>query len=437
MFQVSLAQLDTGMQLMTVPMPAVNSITALLLVNVGSRYEGPKEHGAAHLLEHLVFRGTINYPDGLQLSIALDSIGANSNAFTAKEYTGFYVTVASAHLETGLEILKELVFFPLIRATDVAQEKAVVIEEIKMHRDSPEDYVSDEFEQLVYHGTGLQHPISGSVSLVRQQSAASLRRFLHKWYGLENVTLVLAGDESKLTDQETLKQVRTTFSGEVGKKSREATVFDELTKRANHHQQRREQFLTSNPISRRKKVQRRRDTEQVHAVLGWPALRRDDPQRYVLTVLANIMGGNRSSRLFQTIREQANLAYYIYADIDQYHDGGVLGVSAGLNSNKYQRGLKLIQQEFAQVAEEKKPFTNEELARAQDYLTGRIVLGLESSRAVAQHYGLSWLLLGRVEEPQVVIEGIKAVELDQLQALVKQLVVPDEMRLVLVGKFRS
>ncbi len=431
MLKIKKQTLKSGMRVVYVPMPAVKSITTLLLVNTGSRYEESTEQGLAHLLEHLVFRGTQKYPDSLSLSIALDGIGASSNAFTAKEYTGFYVTAASLHLEFCLKMLRELVFFPLIRSEDVEQERAVVIEEIKMHRDSPEDFIADEFEQMVYQGSSLEHPISGSIESVSLQTASSLQKFLNKWYGLENLTLVIAGDKKVLDENDLSSKIDTIFN--------DKNLFGEdegkkIDKRANHHHERRLGFFKENCFSTKKSIKRKRDTEQAHLIMGWPALKRDDPQRYVLTVLATVMGGNRSSRLFQTIREKANLAYYVFADVDQYQDAGLLGVSAGLNSKKLEQGIELIKNEFDQLATNKKPINQEELERAQAYLTGRITLSLESSRAVAQHYGLSWLLLNRIDEPQDVIKGIRGVTLDQLQSLAPKIIKPDELRIAVVSR---
>lgn len=430
MLKIKKQTLGSGMKVIYVPMPAVKSITTLLLVNTGSRYEESTEQGLAHLLEHLVFRGTQKYPDSLSLSIALDSIGASSNAFTAKEYTGFYVTAASLHLEFCLKMLRELVFFPLIRPEDVEQERAVVIEEIKMHRDSPEDYIADEFEQMVYQGSSLEHPISGSIESVSLQTASSLQKFLHKWYGLENLTLVIAGDKKVLDESDLSNKIDAIFNDKNQFGEDEGKKID---KRANHHLERRLEFFKDNCFSTKKSIKRKRDTQQAHLIMGWPALKRDDPQRYVLTVLATVMGGNRSSRLFQTIREKANLAYYVFADVDQYQDAGLLGVSAGLNSKKLEQGIELIKNEFNQLITNKKPINQEELERAQAYLTGRITLSLESSRAVAQHYGLSWLLLDRIDEPQDVIKGIRGVTLDQLQSLASKIIRPDELRIAVVS----
>ena len=431
MFNVTYEKLELGLQLIIAPMPALKSVTALVLVNAGSRYEEESEYGAAHLLEHLVFKGTKNYPDGYKLSIALDSIGASSNAFTSKEYTGFYVTAASSYLDFSLNILNELVFLPLIRPLDVDKEKAVVIEEIKMYRDSPEDFISDEFEQAIYRGTSLEHPICGTPNSVQQQSALSLRGFLQKWYGLENITLVLAGDEAKLTEPELINNILKIFTPHDSAKTKEK---NSIRDQVNKHQHKRQQYLVKNNLfSDDKLIKRHRSTEQAHLVLGWPALKRDHPQRFASNLLSTIMGGNRSSRLFYAVREQANLAYYVYADVDQYHDGGFLGVSAGLNLEKKEEGIELITSEFAQLVDGTKPLSEEELQRAKDYLTGRIYLGLENSNSVARHYGLSHLLYDRIEHPQEVINGINSVRLKQLEQLAQKLNVADEMRLAVVS----
>ncbi len=411
--------LDNDLQVITVPLPALRSITALLVVNTGSRYEQPDFYGAAHLLEHVVFKGTEHYPSSLELSIALDSLGAVSNAFTGKESTGYYVTAASRHIQTSLRILKELMFYPLLQPADIEQEKKVVVEEIKMHRDSPGDFIADEFEQMVFKGTGLEHPISGYLSNVRQLNQAKLKSFLDNWYGLDNMVLVLAGDADCLTAKSFMTEVQNIFQ-------------DQPEGRADGHAKQRSRFLTDNPISSRKKLVKHRDTQQTHLVLGWPALNRNDPQRYVLKVLATVLGGNRSSRLFDVVREQAGLAYYIYSDVDQYHDGGILGARAGINIRRTEEGIETIIQEFVDLAKGGKPVTPEELERAQQSIVGKILLSLEHSRLVAQQYGLSQILRSQIETPQEIMQGIEQVTLNQVQALAQQLIKPKEVRVALV-----
>jgi predicted Zn-dependent peptidase len=426
MFNPQTKILQNGLEVITIPLPALKSASALLVVNTGSRFENKSQFGAAHLLEHLVFKGTRAFPTSLELSIALDSVGAISNAFTSKESTGYYVTAASKHLPHSLKILKELIFYPLLREEDVEAEKLVVAEEIRMHHDAPDDFIADEFEQMVYQGSGLGHPISGDLKSVASLSAEKLKSFLNDWYGLENMVLVIAGDAEALSRADFFKEVEAIFD------SQPEGRISHYGGGAGHHQQKRATFLSDNPISGRKLLRHERATEQAHLVLGWPALKRDDPQRYALMVLSTVLGGNRSSRLFDVVREQAGLAYYVYSDVDQYHDGGVFGASAGVNSERVEEAIEVIVAEFNKIADGTQPVTVEELKRAKDYLIGKIFLSLEHSYSVAQQYGLSKTLLGRIEDPDDIIAGIKKVSLKHLQKLAKQIIKKDEARVAVV-----
>lgn len=476
MFNTQTKILKNKLEVITIPLPALKSVTALLVVNTGSRFENKSQFGVAHLLEHLVFKGTRAYPTSLELSIALDSVGAVSNAFTSKESTGYYVTVASKHLPLSLKILKELIFYPLLRDEDIEAEKLVVAEEIRMHRDAPDDFISDEFEQMVYQGSGLGHPISGDLKSVASLNAKKLTGFLNDWYGLENMVLVIAGDAQVLTRADFFNEVEAIFNsrpeGREQPKGRNQSEGREQSERREQlekqvggfaeqasrsrkhsnspqqtslhqqtsslhqqtslHQQKRDSFLSDNPISGRRLIRHERATEQAHLVLGWPALRRGDLQRFALTVLSTVLGGNRSSRLFDVVREQAGLAYYVYSEVSQYHDGGMFGASAGVNSERVEEAIKIIVNEFIKIADGTQPVTAEELKRAKDYLIGKIFLSLEHSYSVAQQYGLSKTLLGRIEDPDDIIAEIKKVSLKQLQRLAEQIIKKDQVRVAMV-----
>lgn len=420
MFNCHQEQLSNGLIILRIPMPAVKSLTAMTLVNVGSRFERPVEYGLAHVVEHMVFKGTKQYPDRLKMAIELDGIGANSNAFTSKEYTGFYVTVASHHYETSLKILKELIFAPLLRQQDLEQEKQVIIEEIRMRYDSPEDYIAEEFERLIYQGSGLEHPISGSVESVINLKTEFVRSFLDSWYGLGNIVLVLAGDAKLLNQPEFLKTTKKIFSAQP-------------TAKQNEWAKKRQTLLKAPPISNQRLLVSHRETAQAHLTLGWPALKRDDPQRYVLSVLSVVLGGNRSSRLFNTVRENKNLAYYVHADVDQYHDVGLFGACAGVNLDRVQEGIEATVKEFYKLATGLEPVKSAELKKAKDYLTGKMILGLEDSQSVAYYYGLHKMLLNRVEDPEEVNQKIQQVTIAEVQELAKKLIQPKQLRLGVIG----
>ena len=420
MFNCHQEQLPNGLVILRIPMPAVKSLTAMTLVNVGSRFEQPTEHGLAHVVEHMVFKGTKQYPDRLKMAIELDGVGASSNAFTSKEYTGFYVTVASRHYETSLKILKEMIFAPLLRRQDLEQEKQVIIEEIRMRHDSPENYIAEEFERLIYQGSGLEHPISGSAESVINLKAGLVRNFLDSWYGLGNIVLVLAGDAELLKQPKFLNTAKKIFSAQP-------------TAKQNEWAEKRRVLLKTLPMSNQRLLVSHRKTAQAHFTLGWPALKRNDPQRYVLSVLSVVLGGNRSSRLFNTVRENKNLAYYVHAEVDQYHDIGLFGACAGVNLDRIQEGIEATVKEFYQIASGADPIKSAELQKAKDYLAGKMILSLEDSQSVAYYYGLRKMLLDRVEDPEEVTEKIQQVTKAEVQALAKQLIQPKQLRLGVIG----
>ncbi len=424
MFQPHLNQLDSGLTIIKIPMQSLRSVTVLGLLKTGSRFEDKNQYGMAHFLEHLVFKGTRQYSTQLELAVKLDSVGASSNAFTSKEYTGFYVTAASRHTALALEVIKELIFAPLLREKDIEREKPVILEEIKMHQDAPDEFIAQEFERMVYQGSGLEHPISGSERSVTAANQAQLQHFLNKWYGLENMVLILAGDAECLSTVETDQSIQQIFNRQPAE-------------REGNHQQKLKNYLTDQPYGSQRLLIKHRDTAQAHFALGWPALKRDDPQRYVLSVLSTVLGGNRSSRLFHSIREKMSLAYYIYSDVDQYTDGGILGAKAGVNIERAAEAVQAVAAEFYKIGSAKIPVEEKELAKARNYLTGRVVLSLESSQAVAQYYGLRRLLLDRIEDPDEVIEKIQAVTVEEVQDLASRLLKPEKLRVALIGPFED
>ncbi len=424
MFKPSIDQLNSGLKVIKVPMTSLKSVTCMALVNAGSRYEKLQQQGMAHFLEHLVFKGTKQFPDRLELARKLDSVGADSNAFTSKEYTGYYVTSASDHLATGLEVIKELLFAPLLEPDDVQHEKKVVIEEIKMVEDTPNRRIANLFENKTYQGTGLAHDISGLPETVQKFEAGQLKDFLNSWYGLSNMSLVIAGDAQVVSSSTTSQLVKEVFAYTP-------------QNRSNHQRKDLQNYFADQVVSDQRLTIEIKDTAQAHFVLGWPALKRGHPQRYVLSVLSTILGGNRSSRLFNEIREKKGLAYYIWADIDQYHDVGIVGAQGGLNSNKVSEGIEATVEQFWAIARGKSKVNQAEIKEAKDYLTGRMLLGLENSQSVARYYGLKDVLLDKMEDPDQIVDRIQAVTVNQVNQLADQLIQPGELRLAIIGDFEG
>lgn len=417
-------KLSSGLQIIRVPMAGVESITVLALCNTGSRYETPAEEGIAHFFEHIVFKGTKNYPDAQILAGAIDEIGADFNAFTSKEYTGYYVKSASKHIERSLDVVSDMLLQPLIKEDDVQREKKVIIEEINMYQDMPKSQVGNIFETMVFEGSGLSHDILGSRETINAITRKHFLKFLKKWYSLGNLVLVIAGDAKVVNSEKTIPLVKKYFNKKH--EERDSGRIDTIK-------------LVSKElrISNKKLKLEYKKTEQAHLVLGWVGLNRDDERRYALTLLATVLGGNMSSRLFTEVREKRGLCYYVRSDNDYYHNTGIFGASAGVDPTRIDEAIQVILDEFSSLANGKNPITADELRKAKDYINGTMVLGLEDSRSVGQFFGLKQVLSDKISSPQEVLDKISKVTLAQVNKLAKDLIVPGEARLAVIGPYKS
>lgn len=417
----TLTKLACGLQVLRIPMPSVASLTALVLTNTGSRYETPEKEGIAHFFEHIVFKGTEHYPTALDLSSAVDEIGAEFNAFTSKEYTGYYVKSASKHLQTSLEVLSDMLLRPVIRETDVVRERGVIIEEINMYRDNPMAHVANLFDQLFFADRGLNHDIIGSKETVNSITSQDFEHFLSEWYSLENMLLILAGDDEVVGSQKALDLAEKMFT-KTPKVQRVNTHVD------------LKPFFADATVSNERLWVENKKTEQAHLVLGWPGLQRDSEERHILSVLSVIMGGNMSSRLFTEVREKRALCYYVRSDTDFFHNAGVVGASAGVDPTRVYEAIQVILEEFAALTAGQKPVTEAELKKAKEYISGMTVLSLEDSQSVAQYFGTKQLLNGTIETPEEVLKKVQTVTIDQVHALAKQLF-SGKVKLAVIGPF--
>jgi predicted Zn-dependent peptidase len=417
-------KLPSGLQIIRVPMPEVKSVTVLALANTGSRYETPKEQGIAHFFEHIVFKGTKNYPNAQVLSGAIDAIGADFNAFTSKEYTGYYVKSASDHLNTSLDVVSDMLLAPNILQEDIDREKGVIIEEINMYEDTPMRQIAVLFEGLVFHGSGLEHDTLGTKQTVSGITSQDFRRFLKKWYGLGNLVLIVAGDSKVVKSDKTLELIKKYFGKNADQREGERIDTRKLS-------------LKELKASNQKLLVTYKKTEQAHLCLGWPSIDREDERRYALTLLSTVLGGNMSSRLFTEVREKRGLCYYVHSDIDFYHNTGVFGASAGVDPNRIEEAISVILTEFYNLADGVNPVTEEELKKAKDYISGTTVLGLEDSRSVAQFFGMKKLLSDKIKSPSEVLEAFAKVTLKEVNAVAAEMIKKGECRLAVIGPYKS
>lgn len=426
MLKHSVQVLDSGLELIRIPMASISSVTALVLGNTGSRYEKPAQQGLAHFFEHMVFKGTKKYPDPQVLASTIDAVGAQSNAFTSKEYTGYYVKAASKHLERSLDVLSDMLLQPLIRPEDIEREKGVIIEEINMYSDSPMQDIDNVFDQLLFENESLGHDVIGTKETVSGMTHQDFLDLLSSWYGLPNLTLVLAGDVTVVESDQTLDLVSKLFGGE--KRPQENRV---------DHRVEVAPLLKSSWKNTGRLLVKTKQTEQAHLMLGWPGLVRSDERRYALALLSIVLGGNMSSRLFTEVREKRGLCYYVHSTVDYYHDAGVFGAAAGVDPRRIHEAVQVIIDEFSQLSSANKAISQQELDRAREFAMGTLVLSLEDSQSVAQYYGVRQLLQRKIDTPDAVIERLKRVTLEEINLLAQTLLKSGEMRLALIGPFEQ
>lgn len=422
MFKHQLHQLKSGLRVITIPMASVESLTVMALADTGSRYEQPNQYGIAHFFEHMVFKGTARYPEAQDLAQAVDSVGANFNAFTSKEYTGYYVQVAARHFELALDVVSDMLLTPQLRQADIDREKGVIIEEMNMYADMPASDIGDRFEEMAFAGNGLAHKIVGTKETVSSITTQDFKDFLAQWYDLSNLVVVVAGAASVVNKSQTLGQIEQMFA-KAG------------ASRSNHTSARHERLPQL--LSDQRSVFVTKKTEQNHFTFGWPSIERLSDRRHTLTLLSSIIGGNMSSRLFSEVREKRGLCYYVHSDLTQYHEGGLFGGSAGVDPARIEEAVKVSLDEFKLMASGEKKVTADELKRAKEYVIGKTVLGLEDSQSVAQFYGLRQLLQGQVENPDDFMEKIRQVSLEEVQGLVADLIQPQQLRFGLIGEFNE
>ncbi len=393
-------------------MEGVKTVTALVMVATGSRYETARISGISHFIEHMPAKGTKKRPSSILISSAIDAIGGATNAFTAKEYTGFYVKAGAEHLELLLDVLADELLNPLFRPEDIESERGVIIEEINMYEDQPQARVAEVLEKLMYPGSPLGWRISGEKATITKITRQDMLDYHQQMY---NARSVVVGVSGKLNGR-VLEKIGKYF-GAVPKGK--MIPFDRVSE-----QQKKPQAALYF-----------KKTDQAHLCLGLRAYPLGHPDRYAAAVFTNILGGNMSSRLFIEVREKRGLAYYVGSGIEEYHDCGNLTVQAGLRLSAVEEAIKVILSQLALMSA--KPVSASELRRAKDYFKGRMVLRLEDSFNQAMMYTSQELLEGKIETPEEILAQVEKVTAADVQRVAKDLFANHKLNLALVGPFKD
>jgi predicted Zn-dependent peptidase len=392
--------LPGGLRVVTETLPSVRSATFGIWVQVGSRDETPALNGATHYLEHLLFKGT-RQRSALDISSAVDAVGGEMNAFTAKEYTCYYARVLDNDLPLAVEIVCDMLTGSLIEASDIDAERGVILEEIAMTEDDPGDCVHDLFAQTMFGDSPLGRPVLGTVETVNDLDRDRITRFYKKHYDPTRLVVAAAGNVDHAT---VVRQVRAAFDKAGALTSTDAAPVAPRNGSRSVRAAGRVELLN-------------RRTEQAHVVLGMPGLSRTDERRWALGVLNTALGGGMSSRLFQEVREKRGLAYSVYSYTSGFADCGLFGVYAGCRPSQVHDVLKICRDELDRAAAQ--GLDDEEIGRAVGQLSGSTVLGLEDTGALMNRIGKSELCWGAHLSVDEMLERIAAVTPDDVRAVAR------------------
>jgi predicted Zn-dependent peptidase len=400
--------LDSGVRIVTETMPSVRSVALGFYVATGSATEDVSVAGWSHLLEHMLFRGTESY-GSLEIDQIFDSMGAELNAGTGKDSTSVFSRVLDVHLERAFDVLADMVWRPNVDEAELGPEREIVIEEIAMYEDDPQDLVFDVLGGAVFGDHPLGRPVIGTRASVAAASAPALKEFHAGRYLPHDVVVAAAGSVHHDALVRLVERVQAS-ADQTGRAPEQDPVPDGLAPALRFVQ---------------------RDTEQYHLTLGAPGLARDDERRYALRVLDTILGGTSSSRLFQEVREKRGLAYSVFSFTSQHARAGQVGVYVGTRPDNVGKALRVVGDELARLLDG--GVSTDELERAKDHAKGRIVLALESTSARMSRLGsalLAGLPLLTLDE---MIERVDAVRAEDVDALARELLAPERISAAGIG----
>ncbi len=402
--------LKNGLRVALSPIPDVQTASVIVMTGTGSRYESERENGLAHFLEHMFFKGTHNRPSAKAISEELDGVGAVYNAFTSKDRTAYYAKVSAEYVDTAFDVITDIFLNSTLPSKEITKERGAIIQEIDMYEDMPMRTVDNVFEALLF---GEAHPLGRTILGPKE----NIRRFTRKEFAAYhkrnytplNTIVAVAGsfDEKKV-----LAKVRTLFESLPQGNPPDYISFAS------------EQSEPRTAIKEKK-------TDQTQLMLGVPAYPYQHKDEYVLAVLATVLGGGMSSRLFTEVREKRGLAYSIYAWVERYPDTGYIAVQAGVQHDKLTKTIKTILGELKKLKTTKVPAS--ELAKAKAYLKGTQTLALETTDEIAQDAATSLLATGRVRPLAERLEAIESVTAADIQRVAKDLFRSSRLNLGIIG----
>ncbi|KKW46450.1 MAG: hypothetical protein A3A43_03470 [Candidatus Liptonbacteria bacterium RIFCSPLOWO2_01_FULL_56_20] len=402
-----------GLRVILVPQPSSLTATVLVLVEAGSEYETRRINGISHFLEHLVFKGTTKRPKPGTISAELDALGAEYNAFTGQEYTGYWAKAERHKLSRILELVSDLYLNPIFPAGEIEKERGVIIEEINMYEDTPMRRVQEDFSALLYGNQPAGWDIAGRKEVIRTLRRDDFVAYRAKHYVAPATVVIVAG---AFHPAQTMRQIKGLFAH----LPREPKTGKAKTRES----QRGPQVLS-----------KFKGSDQTHLVLGTRAFHILDPRRYALQVLTDVLGGGMSSRLFTRIRDQLGAAYYVRAGAELFLDHGYTTISAGVDHKKTEKVIEAMLDELRRLRRELVPPA--ELKKAKDHMVGNFMLGLETSDELASYYGGQEIITRSLIAPETLIRRIQAVQAKEIRAIARTLFVNSKLNLAVIGPYKK
>ncbi len=404
--------LDNGLRVFLAPMHETQAVTVLFLFGVGSRHESARQNGLSHFLEHMFFKGTEKRPTTLDISQELDTLGAEYNAYTSEERTGYYVSAAAEHFPIAFNVLTDMLYGSVFDSEEINREKGVICEEIKMYFDNPMTYLNEIEKSLVFGDTPLGRDIAGGPKTVNAFTREDFVGYKNDFYAPSNTILVVAGNPAK---HDWLSLVNDSLAKIPASKVRSFEKQTEV------------------PDSKSVKIGHK-PIDQAHLSIDHYSLPHTDERRAILDVLSNILGGTMSSRLFVEVRERRGLAYYVRSGSESFHDIGIFSASAGVDPKKLEQAVTVIIEQINKLKTE--PVTEVELKRAKQNIKGRMSLQLEDSHSIARYLANDELETGKVEQPEEFIARIEKVTSADIMNIANELLVPEKRKLAVVGPLK-
>jgi predicted Zn-dependent peptidase len=403
-------RLPNGVRVLTAPMSHAQSVSCFVMLAAGSRYETRETSGIAHFSEHMFFKGTERRPTARQISTEIDSIGGEFNAFTSKEYTGYYVKCAAEHRDLAFDVLVDMLRNSKFDADEIEREKGVIVEEMNMYYDTPRDYIGGVYESLMYGDQPLGWDIIGRKETVRAATRETFSDYLGRWYKPERLVVGVGGQVG-----DDLLPMLERLLGDLPDEPAKATLE------------------TPSPNGDARVKLHQKESDQAHVIIGAPSYPMTHPDRYVLQLLATVLGGGMSSRLWTEVRERRGLGYYVFGTNYSYTDAGSLYAQSGVDIARIDDAVTTIVDQLKRIADE--PVPPDELEKARNFAKGRFVLQLESPHGTIMFGLRREVLEGRATEPSEVLEGLDAVTAEDVQRVAQDVLGGDGLKLAAIGPF--